>query len=97
MAGGAARSRSVRAAGARLPAGLLGGLGGCCLRGVGPGCRPPTPRESAGKVSGAKNKNGKSSPLSERLVDESSTFLICLGGLFRLRVEVFSARKAVTS
>lgn len=72
------------------------------MRGVGPGCRPPTPRESAGKVSGAKNKNGKSSPLSERLVVESSTFLICLGGLlFRLRgwwgVEVFSARKAVTS
>ena len=50
------------------------------MRGVGPGCRPPTPRESAGKVSGAKNKNGKSSPLSERLVVESSTFLICLGG-----------------
>lgn len=71
------------------------------MRGVGPGCRPPTPRESAGKVSGAKNKNGKSSPLSERLVVESSTFLICLGGLFGLLrlvgVEVFSARKAVTS
>lgn len=57
------------------------------MRGVGPGCRPPTPRESAGKVSGAKNKNGKSSPLSERLVVENSTFLICLGGVVQV-VEV---------
>ena len=32
------------------------------MRGVGPGCRPPTPRESAGKVSGGQKQKWQEFP-----------------------------------